>query len=454
MARKAKDVEPAPAAAPPQRVVAVETKAGAEAARLANAEKKTTVTFNIPTPQKGCLVLDANAFIKGLDGYVSQADVLITTPQVVGEIKDRHSRELLQRLPVELIVLDPTPESVNKVVDAASRTGDLGALSRTDIRLCALGLDIGAQLQALRPAIASARVDVNPDEIEVVGDEQSDDDGADAEADAAANDDEDDKADDDDGAANDDEDDDAAMPGWGGSDDEGEWINESNVDRVRGFHVRAEGEEAATIAGAFAGADDDGDIIGDRYEKGFATATSDFPMQNVLLHLGVPIVGPTGMQIRELRTWLLRCHACFTLVTDTTRQFCPDCGSGNTLKRVSYTVTETGERKLFINFKHHISTRGNVYSLPKPRGGRNGTNRTLVLREDQLANCGRKTEAQKRKAALAAAQAAGAGGPEDDLKGFGEQNYRSRGRTMLKDQSSYHKYNVNEKKKLRAARRK
>lgn len=438
LARKVKDVpQPSTLEVVPQRVIAASSAEDKTLVKLQNLEKHTAKTFTIPEIRKGCLVLDANAFIKGMDDYLSRADVFITIPQVVQEVKDRHSRALLERLPVELTVLDPTGDSINKVVDIATATGDLGALSRTDIRLCALGLDIGTQLAALKPAIAPGSLRLNPDQVEVV-------DGDDAEESDASEGEDNDSDDDTTAEAKPSEE---AMPGWGGSDDEGEWINEETMDRVKGFSVRKEGEKTMEL-------DDETNEGTDPFESGFATATSDFPMQNVLMHLGVPIVGPNGFLIRELRQWLLRCHACFTIVTDTTRQFCPECGSGNTLKRVSYTVAETGEKKLFVNFKHHISTRGNVYRLPAPRGGRNGTNRTLVLREDQLANCGRQSAAAKRKAAVAAAAAAAS--TNDDLRGFGERAAGTVRRTAnaAKTSSSYVKFNINEKRKARAGRRK
>ena len=52
-----------------------------------------------------------------------------------------------------------------------------------------------------------------------------------------------------------------------------------------------------------------------------------------------------------------RCHGCFTLVVDTTRQFCPQCGSGDTLKKVSYTVKEDGSIDVWINPKKVLSTK-------------------------------------------------------------------------------------------------
>ena len=176
-------------------------------------------------------------------------------------------------------------------------------------------------------------------------------------------------------------------------------------------------------------------------------------MQNTLMHLGVPTVGTRGMQIRQLRQWILRCHACYRVVADTTRQFCPDCGSGNTLKRVSYVINEDGEKQLFINFKRNISTRGNVYQLPKPRGGRRGTNRTLVLREDQLAHVVKGKGA--KGSAEAKLQEALRDDDEDALAVFGEAPKRKAfNPDQPRTQSSYKTYNINERKKVLAARRK
>ncbi|EPY38013.1 hypothetical protein AGDE_03494 [Angomonas deanei] len=181
-----------------------------------------------------------------------------------------------------------------------------------------------------------------------------------------------------------------------------------------------------------------------------ACVTSDFAMQNVLIHLGVPLVGTSGMRIRELRLWLLRCTACFCVVSDTTRQFCPECGNGNTLRRVNYVVNSDGEKELYINFKKPISKRGTVYNLPKPRGGKNGTHRKLVLREDQLAQVQRRNTGAQTKEAEVKKKT-----EDDDLTTFGMPPKRKKkDLTEPKTVSSYHKYNVNEMRKARAAHRK
>jgi len=43
--------------------------------------------------------------------------------------------------------------------------------------------------------------------------------------------------------------------------------------------------------------------------------TADFAMQNVLLQMGLNLVDVEGKRIRKLKTWVLRCHACFKCVS-------------------------------------------------------------------------------------------------------------------------------------------
>ena len=39
--------------------------------------------------------------------------------------------------------------------------------------------------------------------------------------------------------------------------------------------------------------------------------TADFAMQNVLLQMGLNLVGLEGKRIEKIKTWVLRCHACY-----------------------------------------------------------------------------------------------------------------------------------------------
>ena len=39
--------------------------------------------------------------------------------------------------------------------------------------------------------------------------------------------------------------------------------------------------------------------------------TADFAMQNVLLQMGLGLVSVEGKRIERVKSWVLRCHACF-----------------------------------------------------------------------------------------------------------------------------------------------
>jgi RNA-binding protein NOB1 len=44
---------------------------------------------------------------------------------------------------------------------------------------------------------------------------------------------------------------------------------------------------------------------------GSGCMTADFAMQNVLLQMGLNLVGLEGKRIEKIKSWVLRCHACF-----------------------------------------------------------------------------------------------------------------------------------------------
>jgi RNA-binding protein NOB1 len=48
--------------------------------------------------------------------------------------------------------------------------------------------------------------------------------------------------------------------------------------------------------------------------------TADFAMQNVLLQMGLSLVGVEGKRIQKLKTWVLRCHACFKVCKDNSKK--------------------------------------------------------------------------------------------------------------------------------------
>ncbi|KAI0082359.1 hypothetical protein K474DRAFT_1655101 [Panus rudis PR-1116 ss-1] len=163
-------------------------------------------------------------------------------------------------------------------------------------------------------------------------------------------------------------------------DGEGEWITPSNValHKSKALHLVPD--------------DDPKKVKGKKEQIGVGCMTADFAMQNVLLQMGLNLVGVEGKKIEKVKTWVLRCHACFKICKDNARKFCPSCGNP-TLLRASVTLsspnatssTPTLQVHLKKNFQY--KTRGTVYSIPAPKPGsaKTGAGEGLILREDQSA---------------------------------------------------------------------
>ncbi|GAA5846510.1 hypothetical protein JCM9279_006721 [Rhodotorula babjevae] len=120
-----------------------------------------------------------------------------------------------------------------------------------------------------------------------------------------------------------------------------------------------------------------------------AVLTGDFAMQNVALQMGLNVLGSGGKRVREVRTWVLRCHACFKLCKNPDKRFCPSCG-GATLLRTSITYVPVSPQHpqgyilhLKANFNYRL--RGTQFSMANPKMGKagGGVNAEMVVREDQ-----------------------------------------------------------------------
>jgi RNA-binding protein NOB1 len=135
--------------------------------------------------------------------------------------------------------------------------------------------------------------------------------------------------------------------------------------------------------------------------------TSDFAMQNVLLRMNLNLMSPNLQRIRQLKSWVLRCHACFYISKDMTKQFCSRCGKP-TLIRTSCSTDKDGNFKVHLKKNMQWNTRGNVYSIPKPvagtsngklvaGGGKGGWGQSLILAEDQKEYIQAMTGARRNK---------------------------------------------------------
>ena len=178
-------------------------------------------------------------------------------------------------------------------------------------------------------------------------------------------------------------------------DDEGEWITPENVSLHK---ARALGLTSS---------DHDSTTAKDRETIPVGCMTGDFAMQNVLLQMGLSLVGMEGKKIQKVKTWVLRCHACFKCVRhcsgivagrlsprrickNVSSKFCPSCGNP-TLLRASVTITSPsaspGAPTMQVHLKKNFQyrTRGTIYSIPAPKPGsaKTGGGEGLILREDQ-----------------------------------------------------------------------
>lgn len=120
-----------------------------------------------------------------------------------------------------------------------------------------------------------------------------------------------------------------------------------------------------------------------------ACMTGDYAVQNVLLQMGLSLVGLEGQKIKQVRSWVLRCHACFKICKDADKKFCPQCGNP-TLMRTSVTSSAPDSKggdgfKVHLKKNFQYNNRGTIFSLPLPKAGKAGGSPQSVpiLREDQ-----------------------------------------------------------------------
>ncbi|KAF9076990.1 Nin one binding Zn-ribbon like-domain-containing protein [Rhodocollybia butyracea] len=351
------------------------------------------------------LVLDAGPLLS-LSPLRGIAESYYTVPQVLAELKDRNAKEHLERLGlnfgIKIEVKNPDPASMASVIQWAKKTGDYSVLSHPDLSVLALTHTLqeqakkeqdqeareSSQIQSTsgvpEPPVESLKPEdvtnlsgsdnnlEEPEDIEDTLEREP----LDVELHPIVENSRpaptapisppvldvplyDDPSDSDDG--------------------EGEWITPSNValhkSRALDF-LPSDGKGKRKQKEEFV-------------EVGCMTA--DFAMQNVLMQMGLNLVGTEGKRIQKVKTWVLRCHACFKICKDASKQFCPSCGNPSLL-RASVTISSPDASSdapvtqihLKPNFQYKL--RGTKYSIPSPKPGsaKHGPGEGLILREDQL----------------------------------------------------------------------
>ncbi|CAH1975586.1 unnamed protein product [Acanthoscelides obtectus] len=343
------------------------------------------------------LVVDTIAFIQNAP-LQDISNNIVTCPEVVDEIKNKRQLRRLVVLPYNLVVKDVDPENVHIITEFAKKTGDYPSLSATDIKVMALTYQlhkehVGTEGLRTEPVMQKAVVttknetaNINPDVTGffIPGKTTASTDGAvenDEKTECEDQEDENevqwsvtiDRVDQDlkdEGTPNIDdvlvsvtenEEEYSTSEDTEDDDDEdgGGWITPSNVKKakmqVNSLFLQ---EQRAVVA----------------------CMTTDFAMQNVLKQMNLNVSALDGRLIKHLRTYILRCYACFKTTSVMTKRFCPKCGN-DTLKKVAVSLGEDGKLVIHINSKRPLSGRGKKFSLPKIKGGKHPNNPVLV--EDQ-----------------------------------------------------------------------
>ncbi|EFO22903.1 nin one binding protein [Loa loa] len=292
------------------------------------------------------LVADANAFIKRVPLH-DLASEIYTVSGVVSELKCEKMRYLLDSLPYQIRIREPTAESLHIITEFSKKTGDYPSLSAVDLKLLSLvhdlhleqygkdGLRYDLEMINDKPttnyrktkdtAVTTNDKNVQIDEGTTETEGKSESGEMEGVIDVG---------------------DDASI--GSNSSDGGTWLSEGNVDEILGHTDEISIPEK---------------------EMKVACVTTDFAMQNVLLRLGLYLLSVNGYRIHRLNNYILRCWACFATTTVMTKRFCPRCGN-DSLHRVAVSVAEDGTLQLHINWNRLQSSRGLKYSLPAPKGGK------------------------------------------------------------------------------------
>ncbi|KAL5047440.1 hypothetical protein BDW71DRAFT_180115 [Aspergillus fruticulosus] len=377
------------------------------------------------------IVLDAGPILKNnppLSTLLSKCEELITTPSVVAEIRDPDARQRLETMYLPFLKQrTPSPKSFAVLSEFARKTGDRAVLSRTDIEVLALAYELECERNGgdwrLRSVPGQKRVNGKPpvklaeqQEKQQPEDAAKTDDSAEKSAveevtadlkattleakdvsntenqagpeleatdysqgDVSASHDphtEDEAEEEEDGAAS--------------ESDGGEWITPSNLKKRQARDEAGDATAASEVK-----------------VMQVATMTTDFACQNVLLQMNLNLLSTATLQrISHLKSFIKRCHACFSTTKDMNKQFCPRCG-GDTLTRVSCTTDSNGQFKMHLKKNMQWNNRGNVFSVPKPvhgsasgkwkgGGGKGGWGTELIFAEDQKEYI-RATAEQSRK---------------------------------------------------------
>ncbi|KAI5241751.1 D-site 20S pre-rRNA nuclease [Aureobasidium subglaciale] len=359
------------------------------------------------------IVLDTGAIIRNhptVSTLLAQSEQIVTVPAIITEIRDAATRTRVEtQLMPFLTIRSPNPASIKFVTDFARKTGDLDVLSKPDIQIVALAYELecernggdwrlrrnpGQKGMNGKPPV---KEEVKPEETEepkneVTGETKQEqttaEETAEEPTEASVQQISEDLAQtkieevhqvaSEQPAAQDAQPTPATLEVAedSGEDSDGGWITPSNLKKHQEKDSSGSTESTQTQQSVLQ----------------VATLTTDFAMQNVLLQINLNLLSPTMQRVKHLKTYILRCHACFCTTKEMSKQFCPRCGSP-TLTRVACSTTSNGEFKLHLKKNMQWNTRGDRFSIPKPvhgsangrvqGGGKGHWGNELILAEDQ-----------------------------------------------------------------------
>lgn len=367
------------------------------------------------------LVLDSGAIIRGHGINLHQtSEQLVTIPEVLAEIRDEKSRQLLASLPHTIITKSPTAESMKFVTRFAQQTGDYNALSVTDMKLIALThsleleINKGEYLREKPKALLEKQPNTQTSSItkenkHSIVSEDHNLKGSSPEVNINMN---------------------SCSCSATITDSYSETLELKNesialVSNIPNAQTKestlshdpliSEERYISKIIGK-SNYTNSNDISKDDDNKGWinnnniineasvglgnlrlhnsknsknsrefevACMTADFAMQNVIMQIGMAVCGIDGRVIRNIKQWILRCNGCYTIHYDMSKLFCSRCGLGSLSKISAHIDSTNGELVLHLKKNYKINTRGTIYSLPKPSMD-NRFEGDLLLREDQM----------------------------------------------------------------------
>ncbi|CAJ0570460.1 unnamed protein product, partial [Mesorhabditis spiculigera] len=294
------------------------------------------------------LVLDTNAFIRPVEQLHNIAENFYAPPGVLAEARCSRSKIKLDTFPFEIRWVEPSLEAFQKVVEEAKRVGNYPELSAVDLKVIALTYDLtqrhptkssnkaldGLTVEQVEASIAKIALE----EAEAGKPEETPA-GADAAKEVTTS---------------------SLPPGFAKDDDSEEegWLTAESLDAALnklGAIELCDGAEVGCL-------------------------TTDYAVQNVLLHMHLELISFAGYRIQRLQTYVLRCRACYGTTSNMTKEFCQKCGN-KSLHKCAVTRDKDGKEQLHINWNRLTNLRGLKYSMPAPRGGKHAIVEKIV--EDQ-----------------------------------------------------------------------